>query len=245
MAAENEPPSRHGHQLPLGRRTGGRFVWTSSHPNTAAGVTFRPMRSSVAGLGNKEDAMKSALSATLAAATLLTGTAAAQGGETVTEMTREDIVSLVEANGRTVVNQNEEMPPAVIVENEGGFQYAVVGAACGDDTTCGGLKLAWQVQAQPPPLGFINAVNMEIPPLKIWADPQGVSIERYLILDPGVSVDLITYEMDVFEQLVPVAAQRMQELIAQANAQAEQQGEGGQQGQGGAQPQQPQQPPQQ
>lgn len=183
--------------------------------------------------------MKSALFATLSAATLLAGQAAAQAPETVTEMTRQDIVSFVEANGRTVADQNEEMPPAVMVQTESGFQYAIYGTACGDDETCGGLKFAWQVQTQPPPLAFINAVNMEIPPLKVWADPQGVAIERYLIMDPGVSVDFIAYEMDVFEQLVPVAAQRMQELIAQAqaqaNAQAGQQG-GGQGGQ--AQPQQ-------
>ncbi|WP_084397787.1 YbjN domain-containing protein [Henriciella aquimarina] len=129
--------------------------------------------------------------------------AMAQAGDVVTEVTQSDLASFAEAEGHTVTQRGEDPEaPTVQAQTEGGMLYYLVGNAC-EAGSCRGIKLIARFAADDQVTSEkVNQINRDVPPLKLWYDDSGLSVERYIILNRGVTRDNIVFELSTFDVIV-------------------------------------------
>lgn len=136
--------------------------------------------------------------------------AQAQSSAIVNSVMPDDMIGYVEQRGDTVKEAQTlisgSIVPVVMAEREqDGVTYYLYGNACNDeDNSCLGLKFFMKFNANDAvTLEKINKINMQAPAIKIWSDGSTVGLERYLILDKGMTEANIAYELQTFLTIVP------------------------------------------
>ena len=149
--------------------------------------------------------MRSVASVIVAAAALpvLAGVPGAEAQTVLTRATGEDLVRFVEQAGHTVNQVGASEVPAIGVTAEEGFMYVIQGNACGEDG-CQGIKLLAQYDgATGVPAESLNQLNVDVPAMKFWKTGDVIGLERYLILNGGLTEENIVYELETFNTIVP------------------------------------------
>lgn len=153
--------------------------------------------------------MKSVRLATAAACLAMSAAPAlAQGSNVLTAITQDDMVRLAEAGENTVTQRSEDGAPTILVQTSEGFSYYMIGNACGE-AGCNGVKLSARFSPDETVTpDMVNAINKDVPPVKLWFDETTLAVERYLILDQGLSEDTLLFELSTFAVLVPNVIER-------------------------------------
>ena len=142
---------------------------------------------------------------------VLPGAAGAEAQTLVTRVTSDDLVGYVERAGHTVSQVDSNGVPTIGVSAEQGFMYVIQGNAC-DEAGCEGLKLMAQYDgASGVSLDQINTLNIDVPAMKFWKSDDVLGLERYLILNGGLTDDNIVYELETFDTIVPRMVERLVE----------------------------------
>ena len=118
------------------------------------------------------------------------------------------VVRLAEAGENTVTQRSEDGAPTILVQTSEGFSYYMIGNACGE-AGCNGVKLSARFSPDETVTpDMVNAINKDVPPVKLWFDETTLAVERYLILDQGLSEDTLLFELSTFAVLVPNVIER-------------------------------------
>lgn len=135
----------------------------------------------------------------------------AEAQTVVTRVTGEDLVRYVERAGHTVNEVGTAEIPAVTVAAPGDFIYLIQGNAC-DEVGCQGLKLLARFDgASGIPIEELNTYNYNVPATKFWKSEDVMGLERYLILNGGLTEENIVYELQTFNTIVPRMVERLKD----------------------------------
>ena len=141
-----------------------------------------------------------------------------QANTNVNVVTLDGLISFGQARGYTTRQAGDGSVPAVEMRTPEGLIFYAIGNACEADT-CTGLKLLGRHEPEGRvTVAQINGFNRDIPPVKVWYNDNVMAMERYLILNGGVSRANLAYEVDTFITIMSVLVERANEA-ARANAQ--------------------------
>ncbi|WP_300376000.1 hypothetical protein [Henriciella sp.] len=151
----------------------------------------------------------------------LAGAAHAQDGVNVNTANQQSLLNIAQSAGHSAQPSNigGDGVPGIEVRTQDGITFYAVGTAC-EQGGCRGIKLMARHQpAGTVSYGKINTINREMSPLKLWYTPEVVILERYLILDGGVSPAHLAFEMRIFPTYVSLVTEQLNQAEGSSQAQ--------------------------
>lgn len=125
---------------------------------------------------------------------------AAQDDEMITGITQADLKALVIDMGDVITDEEDDM---IFAEDVLGTVYSLRGTAC-SDTDCKGVEMTVKFDrtANDTP-DDINRASLEFAAVKVWYDDDEIGVSRYVILDYGMTMKNLEFNLDVLLGIAP------------------------------------------
>lgn len=114
----------------------------------------------------------------------------------------DDLKAMVLSMGHTISEEDGEI---VYARNDDGLIYSLRGAAC-SETDCKGVNMTvtYGREADDTP-DDINRANKKYAAVSLWYDDTQIGISRYVILDYGMTLENLRFNVDILLGVAPSA----------------------------------------
>ncbi len=121
----------------------------------------------------------------------------------VTGVTLADLAALVTSKGHTILSRNSD-EVTVSAQLEDGLQYSMDGTACNDDKLCNGINIVVSYASDGGgSLEDLNTQDVQYAAASVWSTGSSYGISRYIILDGGMTMQNIKFNMDTILNIAP------------------------------------------
>ena len=137
----------------------------------------------------------------------------------VTMVAKPEMRALVSEFGHSIIFEQENGRPVIGVETEGGVKYVMAGTVCRSqdkNSRCGGLIFRWTYNRGSAVRDTALALaNTRLTAMKIHRSRDGelIYVDRYLVLDKGMTMGNVAFNAEVFEDGVFKAMEIFQQDI--------------------------------
>ena len=125
------------------------------------------------------------------------GASFAQGDETVVKsVTMDSLKSIVLSLGHSI-EQEEPQFHTIYAASPDGMHYSLAGTACPVED-CKGVNITVMFQrGADDTLEDVNRANLKFAAVSVWADERSIGVSRYVILDMGMTVENLKFNIEI------------------------------------------------